>query len=345
VNAERIGVLLINLGTPDSPSVGDVRKYLREFLMDPRVIDISAFGRWALVNLIVLPTRPRRSARAYASVWRKEGSPLLVEERGLLDALRKALGDRYAVELAMRYGSPSIASAWSELIASDVAKIIVVPLFPQYASASTGSALERVFEIAKTSWNVPPLDIIGEFYEAPGFITAFADIARPLIESFRPDHVLFSYHGLPERQVKKSDVSGTHCLASESCCASIGPENRHCYRAQCYATTRSLAQKLGLDVAKHSVSFQSRLGRTPWIKPYTDLVLPELRQRGVLRLMVMCPAFVADCLETVEEIGIRAKEQWKSLGGDDLLLVPSLNAHPSWVRALASMVEGHARTT
>jgi ferrochelatase len=330
---------LINLGTPDAPTVGAVRRYLREFLLDPRVIDISRILRWLLVHLIILPTRPFRSARAYASVWRPEGSPLLVEERALAEAVQKKLGAQFLVELAMRYGSPSIGYGWHRLIRAGVSKIVVAPLFPQYASASTGSALERVFDLAKASWNVPPIDVIGEFHDAPGFIGAFADVARPLISSFRPDHVLFSYHGLPERQVMKSDLSGTHCLRSADCCATMGAVNRYCYRAQCFETTRLLATRLGLEESQHSVSFQSRLGRTPWIKPYTDLVLPELRQRGVGRLMVICPAFVADCLETVEEIGIRAKEQWKSLGGEELLLVPSLNAHPSWVRALADMVQ------
>jgi ferrochelatase len=332
------GVLLINLGTPDSPSVSDVRRYLREFLMDPRVIDISAVGRWLLVHLIILPTRPQRSAAAYKSIWTSEGSPLLVEEKKLTASVQKALGDRFVVELGMRYGSPSIASALERIVKSDVDKIIVAPLFPQYASASTGSAVERVFAIAGSREHVPELRITGEFYESMGFIDAFAEVARPRLAEFKADHVLFSYHGLPERQIRKCDPTGAHCLLSTTCCDTIGAANRHCYRAQCFATTRALAAKLGLEADHHSLSFQSRLGRTPWIKPYTDFVLPELSAHGKKRLAVMCPAFVADCLETVEEIGIRAKEQWKSLGGEDLLLVPSLNAHPRWVESVCAMI-------
>jgi protoporphyrin/coproporphyrin ferrochelatase len=340
----RTGVLLLNLGTPDSPSVSDVRRYLREFLMDPRVIDISDLGRWLLVHLIILPARPRRSAEAYASIWRDDGSPLLAEEKKLTAAVRAKLGDRFVVELAMRYGSPSIASALAELSKRDVGKIIVLPLFPQYASASTGSALEKVFEVSRAGEHVPVLRIVGEFFDDSGFIGSFAEVARPILAEFRAEHVLFSYHGLPERQVKKADPTGAHCLTSSACCDAIGSANRHCYRAQCFATTRALASALGLDAA-HSLSFQSRLGRTPWIKPYTDEVLPELARRGVKRLAVMCPAFVADCLETLEEIGIRARRDWKRLGGDDLILIPSLNSHPAWVESVCAMIRAASGTT
>jgi ferrochelatase len=334
----RTGVLLVNLGTPDSPSVADVRRYLREFLMDPRVIDIPYALRWLLVHVLILPARPARSARAYASVWRKEGSPLLAEERLLERAVAQTLGDRWAVELAMRYGSPSIAGALEAIMKKDVDRIVVVPLFPQYASASTGSAIAKVFDLTGSREHVPGLRIVGEFYEDAGFVNAFARVAEPRLAEFRPDHVLFSYHGLPERQIRKCDPTGAHCLASSACCDRIGPANRHCYRAQCFATTRALAAALRLDPASHSIAFQSRLGRTPWIKPYTDLVLPELRKTGKKRLAIMCPAFVADCLETVEEIGIRARAQWLELGGEDLLLVPSLNAHPAWIEALCTMI-------
>lgn len=340
--SQRNGVLLINLGTPASPTVRDVRRYLREFLMDPRVIDIPGIARWLLVHLAILPTRPQRSAAAYRSVWMADGSPLLVHERALARGLAGALGDRWVVQLGMRYGEPSIAAAMRALIAADVAKILVVPLFPQYAGSSTGSALERVYAIAAAEWNVPPLEVLGEFYDDPGFIHAFAEVARPPLAEFRADHVVFSYHGLPERQVRRSDVSGRHCLTSATCCDQIGAANRHCYRAQCYATTRALVQALGLDADRASVSFQSRLGRTKWIEPYTDVLLPELAKAGVRRVAIMCPAFVADCLETVEEIGIRASEQWRALGGEALLLVPSLNAHPAWVAALADALRSRS---
>jgi ferrochelatase len=340
----RTGVLLLNLGTPDSPRTADVRRYLREFLSDPRVLDINPLGRWALLNLIILPFRPAKSGAAYQSIWGSagtvdgSGSPLLVHSRQLAEGVQRALGPEYLVVLGMRYGSPSIPAALAQLQAADLEKITVLPLFPQYSSAATGSAVDRVYEIAGKAWNVPSLDTLGAFYEAPGFINAFATVARPHLDAFKPDFVLFSYHGLPERHMAKSDPTGAHCLKSAGCCDSIVSANRNCYRAQCFATTRALAAALALPAERHSVSFQSRLGRTPWIHPYTDQVLPELARAGKKRLAVMCPAFVADCLETVEEIGIRAKEQWRGLGGEELLLVPSLNAAPAWIEAVAAMV-------
>jgi ferrochelatase len=333
-----VGVLLLNLGTPDSPSVADVRRYLREFLSDPRVIDIGAVGRWALLNLVILPFRPAQSARAYQKVWMTEGSPLLVHSRALTEGVRRALGPGYVVELGMRYGAPSIPAALEKLQAVQPGKIVVAPLFPQYSAAATGSAVERVFQVLGGAWNVPAVETLGAFHDDPGFLDAFAAVARRHLDGFRADHVLFSYHGLPERQVKKSDPSGAHCLASAGCCDALVEQNRYCYRAHCYATTRGLASRLELGPDRHSVSFQSRLGRTPWIRPYTDLVLPELARAGKKRLAVMCPAFVADCLETVEEIGIRAREQWRSLGGEELLLVPSLNADPLWVETVVRLV-------
>lgn len=332
------GVLLVNLGTPDSPAVGDVRRYLREFLSDPRVIDINPAARWLLLNLIILRFRPAKSARAYRSIWGQDGSPLLAHSRRLTEAVAQRLGSSFVVELAMRYGSPSIPEALQRLLSRDLASVVVVPLFPQYSSAATGSAVERVCDVVAKSWNVPALETVGAFYDHPGFIAAFAEVGRARLAAFKPDHVLFSYHGLPERHIRKSDTTGRHCLASASCCDTITSANRYCYRAQCFATTRALAAALGLPPDQHSVSFQSRLGRTPWIAPYTDLVLPELARAGKKRLAVFCPAFVADCLETVEEIGIRAREQWLALGGEDLLLVPSLNAEGTWVEAVADLV-------
>ena len=334
----RNGVLLVNLGSPDEPTTGAVRRYLREFLGDPRVLDMSALGRALLLNLVILPFRPRRSADAYKKVWTPEGSPLIVNGRALRDGLRKALGDDWVVELAMRYGAPSIERAVARLADADVERIIVVPLFPQYASASTGSALEAVYCAAAERWNVPPLDVLPSFYAEPGYIAALAAVARELPEEQLPDHVLISFHGLPERQIRKSDDSGVHCFASESCCDAIGPANRFCYRAQCAATARALAKALGLGREHWTLSFQSRLGRTPWIKPYTDEVLPQLHERGFRRLAVVCPSFVADCLETIEEIGIRAREQWLALGGEELALIPCVNAHPEWVDVLSGWI-------
>ena len=340
MSARPIAVLLVNLGTPDSPRVADVRRYLREFLADPRVIDVHPVGRWLLLNLIILPFRPAKSARAYQAIWgdASKGSPLLYHSRALTDGVSAALGPGYVVELGMRYGAPSLPSALARLRATNPTKLVVAPLFPQYSSAATGSALERVYDIVGKEWNVPAVETLEPFYDAPDFIAAFSQVARRHLEAFRPDFVLFSYHGLPERHVRKSDPTQRHCLASAGCCDAIGPANQYCYRAHCFATTRALAASVGLTADQHSVSFQSRLGRTPWLHPYTDYVLPELAKAGRKRLAIMCPAFVADCLETVEEIGIRARDQWRSLGGEDLLLVPSLNAEPAWIQAVATMV-------
>ena len=342
MTAPRQGVLLVNLGSPDAPTPRAVRRYLREFLGDPRVLDIPALARWLLLNAVILPTRPRRSAAAYEKIWLPEGSPLVVHGIALRDGLRKELGDDWVVELGMRYGVPSIEGAIERLVAADVERIHVVPLFPQYASASTGSALDAVYSAAAERHNVPPLAVLPSFYGEPGFIRCLAAVARELPEEQLPDHLLISFHGLPERQVRKSDTSGEHCFASAECCDAIGPANRHCYRAHCTATSRALASALRLRPEHWTMSFQSRLGRTPWIRPYTDEVLPELFERGVRKLAVVCPSFVADCLETIEEIGIRGREQWRALGGEDLVLIPCLNAHPLWVTTLAGWIQARA---
>jgi ferrochelatase len=336
------GVLLTQLGTPASTEVADVRAYLREFLSDPRVIDIPAPARWLLLNAVILPFRPRRSAEAYRAIWTPEGSPLLVHSRALAEALGKTLGEGFRVELGMRYGEPRLADALERLLAADVEHVVALPLFPQYAASSTGSALERLHALAGARWNVPPLSTVGAFFDDPGFVAAVAERARPALERFQADHVLFSYHGLPERQIRRSDETGVHCLADPGCCDALVPANRSCYRAQCFATSRALAAALALPAERCTTSFQSRLGRTPWIRPYTDLVLPELADRGMRRLLVLCPSFVADCLETLEEIGIRARAQWRELGGEALELVPCVNASDPWVAAAADLVRAHA---
>ena len=340
---ERQGLLLVNLGTPDAPETPDVRRYLREFLFDPRVLDIPAPLRWALLELLILPTRPARSAEAYRKVWTDQGSPLLFHGQALAAQVAEALGPAWAVELGMRYGNPSLTSALAKLAAAGARSITLLPLYPQYASSSTGSTLERVHQLAGAAWNVPALQVVGPFFDHPGFLEAWVEVARPVLAEARADHLLFSFHGLPERQVLKSDVSGQHCLQSATCCDVTVAENRWCYRAQCFTTARQLASRLGLRPEDTTVAFQSRLGRTPWLKPYTDLLLPELVQKGVRRLAVMCPAFVADCLETLEEIGIRAQSDFLRAGGESLTLVPSLNAHPAWVRAVVQMVREGSR--
>jgi len=337
----RTGVLLVNLGTPDAPQPAEVRRYLREFLGDPRVLDGPALRRWLLLHLVILPRRPRVTARAYAKIWTPEGSPLLVHGEALRRALARELGPEYAVVLGMRYGRPSLREAAERLAAADVARILALPLFPQWSEAASGSAAAKLRqEVARA--DAPPASVLPPFYAEPRFVAAVAAVAAPRLAELRPDHVLFSYHGLPERQVRAADRSGRHCLADPGCCDAIGAANARCYRAHCFATTRAVAGALGLASDAHSTSFQSRLGRTPWIRPFTDEVLPRLAARGVRRLAVLCPSFVADCLETLEEIGIRAADQWRALGGVALRLVPSLNAEPVWVRAVADWVRERA---
>jgi len=329
------GLLLLNLGTPDAPTTPAVRRYLAEFLSDPRVIDINAVSRALLLHLIILRTRPAKSAAAYRAIWDgKRGSPLLFHSQDLAAGVQERLGVDWRVELAMRYGNPSIESALERLRGVD--RIVVLPLFPQYAASSSATAIARTMELAQSGWDVPHLDFVPAFHAEPGFLAAWEAVARPALAAARPDHVLFSFHGLPERQIKKSDGLG-RCLKSPECCDTPHPS---CYRNQCYQTARALADRLA--VTDYTVSFQSRLGRTPWITPFTDVVLDELARAGKKRLAVFCPAFVADCLETLEEIGIRAREQFKAAGGEELVLVPSLNATPRWIAAVVELAERHA---
>jgi ferrochelatase len=335
--ARQVGVLLVNLGTPDSSEVRDVRRYLRQFLSDPRVIDTSALARRLLLELVILPFRPRRSAAAYASIWTEAGSPLLVYGHALREAVEKALGPGFVVDLGMRYGQPSIEAAMLRLAANGVSRIVVVPLFPQYASASTGSALEEVLRLAACEWSQAPVIAVPSFYDHPGFIGAVCELARETFVELGPDHVLLSFHGLPERQIRRSDASGVHCLTSQDCCDAVGPQNPHCYRAQCFATARAIAAELEIEPDEYTVSFQSRLGRG-WIEPQTDRVLPELAARGIRRLAVLCPAFAADCLETLEEIGQRGRAQWLDAGGEELCLVPCVNDHPRFASAVVDWV-------
>jgi ferrochelatase len=336
--ARRTGLLLVNLGTPDAADTRSVRRYLREFLSDPRVIDIAWLWRKLLVEVLILPFRPAQSAEAYRKIWTERGSPLLFHSRDLAGKVAAAAGPDVVVELAMRYQRPSIGSALERLRRAGVDEITVFPLFPQYASSSTGSALERVFLEAGRLWNVPSIRVVPPFYGHAAFIDAFAAVARPHLDAFRPDHVLFSFHGLPERQIVKSDESGgAHCLRSADCCERPTDANRMCYRHQCFVTMGALAARLGLEAGRFEIGFQSRLGRSPWIRPYTDLLVRDLAAKGVKRLAVLCPAFVADCLETLEEIGMRAREDFRAHGGEDLLLVPSLNSHDAWVRGVVEL--------
>lgn len=342
-NNSRCGVLLVNIGTPDAPQTKEVRRFLKHFLSDPRVLDISPIVRAFVLNLIILPFRSAKSASAYRIIWTDKGSPLIVFGEEFSRAVQRELDenfpDRYVVKLAMRYGSHSIKQSMNEFQSAGIGTIRVFPLYPQYASATVGSTMEEVFRVASKFWNVPNITTIPVFYDHPKFIKAFADVARANIDIEEFDHFLFSFHGLPERHIIKSDLShGNYCLAEKDCCTKIWETNTFCYRAHCYATAKLISQELGLSKSRYTISFQSRLGRDPWIKPYTDVLLKTLPKRGVKRLAIFSPAFVADCLETLEELAIRGAKDFTAAGGKKCVLVPSLNSHPTWIETAVELI-------
>lgn len=334
------GVLLVNLGTPDSPATSDVRKYLDEFLMDGRVIDVNPVLRTFLVKGIIVPFRSIKSAKLYKAIWHDDnGSPLLYYSIIQHKLLEERLGDEYQVELAMRYQSPSIDTALERLKASLVDSIQVIALFPQYASASTGSVYDKVMDIVRRWQTIPSISFINSFHDNELMIETFADNGR----KYKPetyDHILFSFHGLPQRQLKKCDHTGNYCLKVENCCNTLNDTNKFCYSAQSHHTAKLIAAKLALNEADYTVCFQSRLGNDPWVKPYTSEIIEKLAKEGKKRLLVFCPAFVADCLETVYEVTEEYGQEFKELGGEHIQLVESLNDSPKWIDALEQMVRG-----
>ncbi len=336
MNKAKRGVLIVNLGTPDSPSVADVRKYLNEFLMDGRVIDIPPLSRALLVKGIIVPFRGPKSAKTYQKIWTENGSPLMYYGARVAERLQDNLGHDYHVELAMRYQNPSIESALQKLQQAGVSSIRVIALFPQYASATTGSVHEKVMEFVRTWQTIPDISFVNSFCDDDLMIRVFAENGR----KYRPesfDHILFSFHGLPQRQLKKADITGKYCLQSKDCCATLTPANQFCYSAQSYHTAKLIAKELNIPAEKFTVTFQSRLGRDPWAQPYTSEVIHELARKGARRILVFCPAFVADCLETIYEIGQEYDEEFRELGGEKIQLVESLNDDPLWIEALARM--------
>jgi ferrochelatase len=332
LTTQRDGILLINLGSPATPAIADVRRYLDEFLMDPYVLGTPWLIRRLIVSLFILPTRPRRSAHAYTQIWREPdatgfGSPLLQYSARLRDALADGLG--LPVELGMRYGEPSIESAIETLSRQHVSRILVVPLYPQHADSTTTTALE----VAREAANSIPLIELPPFYDRPDYLAALAAVTREhLPDDF--DLLLMSYHGLPERHMVRADPTGGHCLKSPHCCETGSAAHITCYRHQTRVTSRLLAEQLGLTTSRWTMSYQSRLGRLPWLSPYTDQTLRELPSKGVRKLAVVCPAFVADNLETLEEIAITGRKTFLDSGGESLTLIPCLNDHPAWVQAL-----------
>ncbi len=330
----KTAVLLINLGTPDSPKVSDVRRYLSQFLNDPRVIDIPWLLRKMLVNLIIVPFRAPKSAKIYQELWTKDGSPLLIHSRNVQKKLQESLGDDFVVELAMRYQNPGLPEVLERMKKQYYKKIILLPLFPQYASSSTGSALQEAMRIIGNWWVIPELSVVSQYFDHPGYIDGF--VARgnqyPVNEF---DHVIFSYHGLPTRQVDKVYADGL--CADRDCEHEVNEENYYCYKAACYSTTRAIAEKLNIPEEKYTVSFQSRLN-DKWLKPFSDKVVEELAQKGIKKLLVFSPAFTADCLETTIEIGHEYQDIFSANGGDKLQLVESLNDSPIWVDTLKDLV-------
>jgi ferrochelatase len=335
MTSKKKGVLLVNLGTPDSPSTADVRSYLKQFLLDPRVIDIPAIPRNLLVRGIIAPFRAPKSAATYRKIWTEEGSPLMVYSQRLLKKVQAALGEDYCVALAMRYKNPSIEQGLAYLKEQKCACITVVPLFPQYASATNGSIIELVMSIVGEWQSIPEITFSGPFYHHPLFIKAIAQIGATY-DPASYDHILFSYHGVPERQIHKG-ADGNACLAG-GCCDTLHTGNALCYRAQCFETTRRIAQALSLPSEKITTCFQSRLGKTPWIQPYASETIEKLAAAGKKSILVFSPAFVADCLETIYEIGVEYHEEFRHLGGNKVQLVESLNDDDTFVACLVDIV-------
>jgi protoporphyrin/coproporphyrin ferrochelatase len=337
----RRGIILMNLGSPDSTTVKDIRKYLGEFLMDERVIDVPAFFRFLLVKGIIVPFRSPKSAHAYQSIWTNEGSPLIVFTKQLQSALQQQVAA--PVTIAMRYGSFSPTEAYEELMrkAPALEEVLLVPLYPHYAMSSYETAVEHAVKTHKRNKYPFRLQIIKPYYDDDDYITALAESIRPYLQSDF-DHVLFSYHGVPERHIYKGDLTRQHCLRVGDCCNVDSEAHKQCYRHQCFKTTRLVAQKLGLDNNKFSNSFQSRLGRDEWLKPYTAQRLQDMPAEGIRKLLVVCPAFISDCLETLEEIAIQGKQSFLAAGGEKFEAIPCLNVHPLWVKAIAKWAQQHA---
>jgi len=331
----KTGILLINLGTPDSPSVKDVRKYLFEFLNDPRVIDTSPVARFFLVNFIIVPFRAPKSSKIYKKLWTGQGSPILIYGKAVQEKLQQVLGSSYGVELAMRYQNPNLDDVVREMEKKNYSKIIIIPMLPQYASASTGSAIEKAMKLISKWWIIPEIKIISQFYDNEGYLdTIVAQAKKYKLNDY--DHVLFSYHGLPVRQVDKVYSNGRLC-EEHNCETEITTENKYCYKATCYATTRLLAAKLNIPKEKYTVCFQSRLDKD-WLEPFSDKVIIEQAKKGAKKLLVFSPALVAACLETTVEIGMEYQDLFVQYGGEKIQLVESLNDHPVWINTLKKMV-------
>jgi protoporphyrin/coproporphyrin ferrochelatase len=332
----KTGILLVNLGTPDSPHPRDVRRYLIEFLTDERVIDAPWLWRQFLVRWVIVRSRYHQSAKAYQAIWSAEGSPLKVHGFKIRDQLQKRMGEDFIVELAMRYQNPSIDSILNSFYSMNLSKILIFPLFPQYSSATTGSLHQKVMEISSKWQLIPEIVFINHYASHPDLIQAFCSAASGF-ELADYDHVLFSFHGLPQKQIRKADLNGI-CLQTENCCSKRSSNNQGCYSAQCYDTAHSISKSLKIEPNRYSIAFQSRLGKDPWLQPYTSETLSKLAAEGKKRVLVFCPSFVCDCLETIHEIGVEYSLEFKKAGGEELKLVPGLNDSTEWLNAIQKII-------
>lgn len=335
------GALLVNLGSPNSTSTKDVRNYLDEFLMDERVIDVPYLMRAFLVKGIILNTRPKKSAAAYKKIWWDEGSPLIVLSQRLHKKVKE--NSEIPVELAMRYGNPSMKSGIQKLAEQGVTEILLIPLYPQFAMATTETIEVLAKEIVKKQFPKIKLTMVPAFYNKPDYIEALSESIQNELTKLKPEHLLFSYHGIPERHIKKSDITKSHCKIDGSCCNTPSPAHEFCYRHQCYETTKQVAEKLNLKEGSYSTSFQSRLGRNPWLQPYTDQTIDNFAKTGVKKLAVVTPAFVSDCLETLEEIGMEAKHSFIENGGEEFNTIPCLNDNDDWAKTLSRWINDWAK--
>ncbi len=335
------GALLVNLGSPNSTSTKDVRNYLDEFLMDERVIDVPYLFRAFLVKGIILNTRPKKSAAAYKKIWWDEGSPLIVLSKRLHQKVQE--NTNIPVELAMRYGNPSMKSGIQKLAEQGVDEILLIPLYPQFAMATTETIEVLAKEIVKKQFPNIKLTMVPAFYNQPDYVEVLSESIQTSLEALKPEHLLFSYHGVPERHIKKSDVTKSHCTIDGSCCNTPSAAHEFCYRHQCYQTTKNVAAKLNLEEGSYSTSFQSRLGSDPWLQPYTDKTIDNFAINGLKKLAVVTPAFVSDCLETLEEIGMEAKHSFMENGGEDFNMIPCLNDNDNWVKTLSDWIKDWAK--
>ncbi|MBS1607800.1 MAG: ferrochelatase [Bacteroidetes bacterium] len=331
------GIILMNLGSPDSTSVRDVRRYLNEFLMDKRVIDIPWLQRAALVKGIITPFRAPKSAHAYKTIWTKEGSPLIVITKQLQEAVQKLTSD--PVEIAMRYGNPTPKVAFDALMnkVEGLEEVILFPLYPHYALASYETAIEYAKEIHAKNKYPFRLTIIPPYFNDPSYIKALSESMQPYLQQDY-DHILFSYHGIPARHLHNRDVAQVQqCVQAGTCLAAGATKNKNCYRYEVFETTRLVTEALRIPKDKYSLSFQSRLGKG-WLEPFTDIRLEQMPKEGIRKLLIVSPAFVSDCLETLEELEIRGKEIFIGAGGESYQMIPCMNVHPDWVSTVAKLV-------